>query len=59
MDFLDWLGVFFEFRDDNVRNQGERLVFHFAKLLDVPLSAAEDRRLPWPNHALELLQQAP
>nr|CAN77397.1 hypothetical protein VITISV_043930 [Vitis vinifera] len=46
MDFLDWLGVFFEFRDDNVRNQGERLVFHLAKLPNVPLFIAKDRWLP-------------
>ena len=59
MDFLDWLGVFFEFRDDNVQNQGERLVFHLAKLPNVSFFVAEDRWLPWPDHALELLQQAP
>ena len=59
MNFLDWLGVLFGFRDDNVQNQGECLVFHFAKLSNVPLYAAEDRRLPWLDHSLELSRQAP
>ncbi|XP_052178053.1 callose synthase 12-like [Diospyros lotus] len=30
MDLLDWLGAFFGFQDDNVRNQREHLVLHLA-----------------------------
>ncbi|CAA0825289.1 Callose synthase 11 [Striga hermonthica] len=30
MDLLDWLGLFFGFQDDNVRNQREHLVLHLA-----------------------------
>ena len=29
-DLLDWLGLFFGFQDDNVRNQREHLVLHLA-----------------------------
>ncbi|CBI23964.3 unnamed protein product, partial [Vitis vinifera] len=30
MDILDWLGMFFGFQNDNVRNQREHLVLHLA-----------------------------
>lgn len=30
MDLLDWLGIFFGFQNDNVRNQREHLVLHLA-----------------------------
>lgn len=30
MDIFDWLGMFFGFQDDNVRNQREHLVLHLA-----------------------------
>ena len=30
MDLLDWLGMFFGFQNDNVRNQREHLVLHLA-----------------------------
>ncbi|XP_016714262.1 callose synthase 12-like [Gossypium hirsutum] len=30
MDLLDWLGLFFGFQHDNVKNQREHLVLHLA-----------------------------
>ncbi|EPS64129.1 hypothetical protein M569_10647, partial [Genlisea aurea] len=43
MDLLDWLGLFFGFQDDNVRNQRENLVLHLAnsqmRLPSTPVSA--------------------
>ncbi|PHU26445.1 Callose synthase 12 [Capsicum chinense] len=30
MDLMDWLGLFFGFQDDNVKNQRENLVLHLA-----------------------------
>ncbi|KAG9130299.1 hypothetical protein Leryth_004210 [Lithospermum erythrorhizon] len=30
MDLVDWLGIFFGFQDDNVKNQREHLVLHLA-----------------------------
>lgn len=42
MDLLDWLGAFFGFQNDNVRNQREHLVLHLANSqmrLKIPAAA--------------------
>ncbi|XP_075522833.1 callose synthase 11-like [Primulina tabacum] len=48
MDLLDWLGLFFGFQDDNVRNQREHLVLHLAnsQMRLQPPPAAFDRLDP-------------
>ncbi|KAL3820479.1 hypothetical protein ACJIZ3_006384 [Penstemon smallii] len=45
MDLLDWLGLFFGFQNDNVRNQREHLVLHLAnsQMRLQPPPAAADR----------------
>ncbi|KAI3456263.1 hypothetical protein Pfo_012926 [Paulownia fortunei] len=48
MDLLDWLGLFFGFQTDNVRNQREHLVLHLAnsQMRLQPPPAAADRLDP-------------
>ncbi|MCE0481523.1 Callose synthase 11 [Datura stramonium] len=45
MDLMDWLGLFFGFQDDNVKNQRENLVLHLAnsQMRLQPQPAAPDR----------------
>ncbi|XP_016499988.2 callose synthase 11-like [Nicotiana tabacum] len=45
MDLMDWLGLFFGFQDDNVKNQREHLVLHLAnsQMRLQPPPAAPDR----------------
>ena len=42
MDILDWLGMFFGFQNDNVRNQREHLVLHLANSLMSRTSPPKD-----------------
>ncbi|KAH6791371.1 glucan synthase-like 1 [Perilla frutescens var. frutescens] len=48
MDLLDWLGLFFGFQNDNVRNQREHLVLHLAnsQMRRRPPPAVPDRLDP-------------
>ncbi|GFZ06220.1 glucan synthase-like 1 [Actinidia rufa] len=60
LDLVDWLGFFFGFQRDNVRNQREHLVLHLANSqMRPPLEAVRPRRRHTPGGAPQLPQEAP